>query len=103
MNRLTGSGGHLHLGMVAGIKSERRPGSNRNPRPACVGIRKIVEIVLGSVVSEVEVETPWGKVASVITTRAVRELGLEIGSEVIAFVKVTDMAIAKVRDDSDLT
>ena len=64
---------------------------------------KIVEIVLGSVVSEVEVETPWGKVASVITTRAVRELGLEIGSEVIAFVKVTDMAIAKVRDDSDLT
>ena len=55
---------------------------------------KIVEIVLGSVVSEVEVETPWGKVASVITTRAVRELGLEIGSEVNAFVKVTDMAIA---------
>jgi molybdopterin-binding protein len=38
---------------------------------------KIVEIVLGSVVSEVEVETPWGKVASVITMRAVRELGLE--------------------------
>jgi len=30
---------------------------------------KIVEIVLGSVVSEVEVETPWRKVASVITTR----------------------------------
>jgi molybdopterin-binding protein len=39
----------------------------------------------------------------VITTRAVRELGLEIGSEVIAFVKVTDMAIATLRDDSDLT
>jgi len=25
--------------MVAGIKSEPWPGSNRNPRPACVGIR----------------------------------------------------------------
>ena len=25
--------------MVAGIKSERRPASNRNPRPECVGIR----------------------------------------------------------------
>jgi molybdopterin-binding protein len=56
---------------------------------------KIVEIILGSVVSEIEVETPWGKVASVITTRSVRELGLEIGSEVIAFVKATDIAIAK--------
>jgi molybdopterin-binding protein len=63
---------------------------------------KIVEIVLGSVVSEIEVETAWGKVASVITTRAVRELGLEIGSEVIAFVKATDVAIAKPRDDRDL-
>jgi hypothetical protein len=40
-----------------------------------------------------------GKVASVIATRAVRELGLEIGSEVIAFVKVTDVAIVKLRDD----
>jgi molybdopterin-binding protein len=39
----------------------------------------------------------------VITTRAVRELGLEIGLEVIAFVKVTDMSIAKIQDDSDLT
>ena len=56
---------------------------------------KIVEIILGSVVSEIEVGTPWGKVASVITTRSVRELGLEIGSEVVAFVKATDIAIAK--------
>ena len=56
---------------------------------------KIVEIILGAVVSEIEVETPWGKVTSVITTRSVRELGLEIGSEVIAFVKATDIAIAK--------
>jgi hypothetical protein len=29
--------------MVADFKSERRPGSNRNPRPDCVGIRKQVE------------------------------------------------------------
>ena len=36
---VTGSGGRLHLGMVAGIKSERWPTSNRNPRPDCVGIR----------------------------------------------------------------
>jgi hypothetical protein len=37
---VTGSGGRLHFGMVAGIKSKRRPTSNRNPRPDCVGIRK---------------------------------------------------------------
>jgi hypothetical protein len=36
---VTGSGGRLHFGMVADIKSERRPTSNRNPRPDCVGIR----------------------------------------------------------------
>jgi glycine/D-amino acid oxidase-like deaminating enzyme len=28
--------------MVAGIKSEPWPGSNRNPRPDCVGIRNII-------------------------------------------------------------
>ncbi len=39
MRALTGSGGRLHFGMVAGIKSERWPTSNRNPWPDCVGIR----------------------------------------------------------------
>ncbi len=56
---------------------------------------KIVEIILGSVVSEVDVETPNGKVTSVITTRSVRDLGLEVGSEVIAIVKSTDVVLAK--------
>jgi hypothetical protein len=36
---VTGSAGRLHFGMVAGIKSERWPTSNRNPWPDCVGIR----------------------------------------------------------------
>ena len=34
-----GSGGRLHFKMVAGIKSERRPTSNRNAWPECIGIR----------------------------------------------------------------
>src|SRR5208283_3405732 len=38
---VTGSGGRLHFGMVAGIKSERWPTSNRNPRPDCLGIRTL--------------------------------------------------------------
>jgi molybdopterin-binding protein len=52
----------------------------------------IKEIIRGSVVSEVDVETPYG---IVITTRSIDELELKIGSEVIAFVKSTEVSIAR--------
>src|SRR5271170_6993322 len=39
--RRAGSGGRLHFGMVADIKSERWPASNRNRWPDCVGSRKM--------------------------------------------------------------
>lgn len=57
---------------------------------------KIVEIIVGAVMSEIEVETSTGRVASIVTTRSVHDLGLEIGAEVIAFVKATDVGLAKV-------
>lgn len=56
---------------------------------------KIKEIILGPVVSEVDVETPFGIVTSVITTRSVRDLDLKVGSNVLALVKSTEVAIAK--------
>jgi len=56
---------------------------------------RIKEIITGPVVSEVDVETPAGIVTAVITTRSVNELGLAINSEVLALVKSTDVAIAK--------
>ncbi|EJE49818.1 molybdenum-pterin binding domain containing protein [Acidovorax sp. CF316] len=56
---------------------------------------KIREIIRGSVVSEVDVETPYGIVTSVITTRSVDELALVVGSEVVALVKSTEVSIAK--------
>lgn len=56
---------------------------------------KIKEIVMGSVVSEIDVETPFGLITSVITTRSVKELDLQIGSEVVALVKATEVSIAK--------
>lgn len=56
---------------------------------------KIKEIILGPVVSEVDVETPHGIVTSVITTRSIQELDLQVGSEVLALVKSTEVAIAK--------
>jgi molybdopterin-binding protein len=57
---------------------------------------KIKEIIEGPVVSEVDVETANGIVTSVITTRSIRDLDLQIGSEVIALVKATDVSLAKV-------
>ena len=57
---------------------------------------RIKEIVNGDVVSEVDVETPYGIVTSVITTRSVKDLGLEVGTEVVALVKSTEVSIAKV-------
>jgi len=57
---------------------------------------RIIEIVPGPVVSEVDVETGIGIVTSVITTRSVLELDLQIGTEVLALVKSTEVSIAKV-------
>ena len=55
----------------------------------------IREILRGDVLSEVDVQTPWGIVTSVITTRSVDELQLKPGSEVVALVKSTEVSLAK--------
>jgi molybdopterin-binding protein len=55
----------------------------------------IKEIIRGSVVSEVDVQTPFGIVTSVITTRSIDELDLKVGSEVVALVKATEVSIAR--------
>lgn len=54
------------------------------------------EIIPGPVVSEVLVETPHGVVASVITSRAVDELKLGIGSPVLAVVRATEVSLTRV-------
>ena len=56
---------------------------------------QVREIIRGDVLSEIDVQTAAGVVTSVITTRSVDELELQIGSEVIAFVKSTEGSIAK--------
>jgi molybdopterin-binding protein len=55
---------------------------------------RVKEIIEGSVVSEVDVETPAGIITAVITTRSVKELGLVVGSEVVALIKSTEVSIA---------
>ncbi|MBC3934099.1 TOBE domain-containing protein [Undibacterium rugosum] len=56
---------------------------------------KIKAILLGQIVSEIDVETAAGIVTSVITTRSVKDLNLEIGTEVVALVKATEVSLAK--------
>jgi molybdopterin-binding protein len=56
---------------------------------------RIKEIITGPVVSEVDVDTPAGVVTAVVTTRSVADLGLQVGSEVLALVKSTDVSVAK--------
>jgi molybdopterin-binding protein len=56
---------------------------------------KVKEIIEGPVVSEVDVITPSGLiVTSVITTRSVKELDLQVGRDVVALVKSTEVSIA---------
>ncbi len=64
-----------------------------NPRNQFVG--RIREITESPVVSEIIVETPFGPVTSIISTRSVRELELRIGIKVVALVKATEVSLAK--------
>jgi molybdopterin-binding protein len=55
----------------------------------------VQEIVRGPVVSEVVVKTAAGTLASVITTRSVRDLKLKKGDAVNVMVKATEASIQK--------
>ena len=56
----------------------------------------IQEVVIGTVVSEVNVETKAGIFTSIISTRSVQDLDLKIGSEVVVLIKSTEVALAKI-------
>ena len=58
---------------------------------------KIKAIVLGPVVSEVVVKTKAGTLASVITTRSVKDMKLKKGDRVLIMVKATEASIQKAR------
>ena len=66
--------------------------SIRNELP---GIVK--EIISDKVLSEIIIETGIGDVASVITTRSVKEMGLKVGDQVFALVKATDVSLRRQR------
>jgi len=55
----------------------------------------VQEIVRGPVVSEIIVKTAAGMLASVITTRSVRDLKLKKGDNVFVMVKATEASVQK--------
>ena len=55
----------------------------------------VVEIIRGPVLSEVDVQTEAGIVTSVITTRSIDNLNLDLGQEVLAIFKSTEVLLAK--------
>jgi hypothetical protein len=79
LTAVTGSGGRLHFGMVAGIKSERWPTSNRNPRPDCVGIRTKVFRNCLDLLRRGDIDF------FALMQRAQRSLDCEIGGDETAF------------------
>lgn len=56
---------------------------------------RIVEIVRGPVMSEVELDTQAGMLAAAITTRSLDRLRLREGQDVVALIKATELAIEK--------
>lgn len=65
--------------------------NSRNQLPG-----RVVEIVLGPVVSEVDIETASGIVTSVVTTRSIKTLNLQVGHEVLAVFKATEVLLARI-------
>lgn len=55
----------------------------------------VTEIVRGSVMSEVDIDTGAGPVASIVTTRSIDESGLKVGDTVVAAVKATSVFLEK--------
>ena len=55
----------------------------------------VQDIVDGSVVSEIVVQTKAGTLASVITTRSVKDMNLKKGDRVFLMVKATEASIQK--------
>ena len=55
----------------------------------------VQEVILGDVVSEINVETKAGIFTSIISTRSVHDLDLKIGSEVVVLIKSTEVSLAK--------
>ncbi len=58
-------------------------------------IGKVERIDSDILLSKLTVDTPVGKITSIITSNAVRELGIKEGSKVTAMVKTNELILSK--------
>jgi len=70
----------------------------RSARNRFVGL--VTDIVLDKVVAQVELQCGAHRVVALMTSEAVRELGLELGSVAVAVVKATNVIIETPRGQS---
>ena len=56
---------------------------------------RVAEIIRGDVVSEVDIETPAGRISAVVTTRSIDRMSLKVGDDVHALIKATEVGIEK--------
>ncbi|MGQ0621644.1 MAG: TOBE domain-containing protein [Panacagrimonas sp.] len=56
---------------------------------------KVINISVGQIVSEVEIETMAGVVSAVVTTSSVSRLRLKVGDSALALFKATEVMVAK--------
>ncbi|MEY9950801.1 molybdopterin-binding protein [Leifsonia sp. EB34] len=70
-------------------------GVGRSARNRFVGI--VTDIVMDRVMAQVELQCGPHRVVSLISSEAVRELGLELGSVAVAVVKATNVIVETTR------
>ena len=56
---------------------------------------RVINIAIGQIVSEVEIETPAGVISAVVTTSSINNLKLKIGDPALALFKATEVMVAK--------
>ena len=56
---------------------------------------KVINILIGQIVSEVEIETPAGVISAVVTTSSINNLKLKVGDPALALFKATEVMVAK--------
>ena len=56
---------------------------------------KVVRIDSDILLSKLTIDTPVGEITSIITSNAVAELGIRVGSEVTAMVKTNELILSK--------
>ncbi len=58
-------------------------------------VGKVVRIDSDILLSKLAIDTPVGEITSIITSNAVQELGVKVGTEVTAMIKTNELILSK--------